>query len=65
MDSNLSLMSMNELAEMLKISKPTLYALIRNNDLPSGYRIGRRCRVWTREEIEAWLLSKKGVAGNE
>lgn len=65
MDSQLELMNAQELARMLRVSRPTLYELIKNNDLPSGYRIGRRCRVWTLQEIEAWL-SKKGVnASNE
>ena len=63
MDSKLELMSAKEVAEMLRVTRPTLYALIKNNDMPSGYRIGHK-RMWTREAITAWIQSNemKGVA---
>lgn len=63
MDSKLELMSAKEVAEMLRVTRPTLYALMRNNDMPSGYRIGHK-RLWALSEIEAWiqLQTKKGVA---
>lgn len=65
MNSTLELMNTKELAQMLRVTRPTLYSLIRNDGLPAGCKIGRRCRVWTLQEVEAWLESKKGVAGNE
>lgn len=63
MDSQLELMNAKEVAEMLKVSRPTVYALIRNNELPCGYKIGRK-RLWAREAITAWIQSNemKGVA---
>lgn len=63
MDSQLELMNAKEVAEMLKVSRPTVYHLIRNNELPGGYRIGRK-RMWTRGAIIAWIQSNemKGVA---
>jgi excisionase family DNA binding protein len=46
-------MTMDELAEYLKISKSTLYKLAQENKLP-GQKIGKRWR-FHREAVDDWL----------
>ena len=46
-------MTMDELAEYLKISKSTLYKLAQNNKLP-GQKIGKRWR-FHKDAVDAWV----------
>ena len=52
------IMTMDELAEYLKISKSTLYKLAVENKLP-GTKIGKRWR-FHKDAIDAWV--KRGVS---
>ena len=47
------IMTMDELAEYLKISKSTLYKLATDNKLP-GTKIGKRWR-FHKDAIDAWV----------
>ena len=47
------IMTMDELAEYLKISKSTLYKLAQDNKLP-GQKIGKRWR-FHKEAVDAWV----------
>ena len=47
------IMTMDELAEYLKISKSTLYKLVQDGKLP-GQKIGKRWR-FHKEAIDEWL----------
>ena len=47
------IMTMDELAEYLKISKSTLYTLAQDNKLP-GQKIGKRWR-FRKAVIDQWL----------
>ena len=47
------IMTMDELAEYLKISKSTLYKLVVENKLP-GTKIGKRWR-FHKDAIDAWV----------
>jgi excisionase family DNA binding protein len=49
-------MTMDELAEYLKISKSTLYKLAVENKLP-GQKIGKRWR-FHRDAIDEWLKQR-------
>jgi excisionase family DNA binding protein len=51
-------MTMDELAEYLKISKSTLYKLAVENKLP-GQKIGKRWR-FHRDAIDEWLKLPPG-----
>jgi len=46
-------MTIDELADYLKISKSTLYHLVRRGEIP-GTKIGRHWR-FHREAVDAWL----------
>ena len=52
------IMTMDELAEYLKISKSTLYKLAQDNKLP-GQKIGKRWR-FHREAVDAWVMHGLG-----
>ena len=47
------IMTMDELAEYLKISKSTLYKLAQDNKLP-GQKIGKRWR-FHKDAVDAWV----------
>jgi len=47
------IMTMDELAEYLKISKSTLYKLAQENKLP-GQKIGKRWR-FHKDAVDAWV----------
>lgn len=48
-----NIMTMDELAEYLKISKSTLYKLATDNKLP-GQKIGKRWR-FHKDAVDAWV----------
>lgn len=47
-----------EVAELLKITKNTVYELIKRGELPS-YKVGRKLRI-DREDVENYINSQKG-----
>lgn len=52
-----AVLTINELAEYLKLSKSTLYHLARRGDVP-GQKIGRHWR-FHRATIDRWLGDKR------
>lgn len=54
------IMTMDDLAEYLKISKSTLYKLAVENKLP-GTKIGKRWR-FHKDAIDAWVKQGPGQA---
>lgn len=48
------LLTPEEVARVLKLSKSKVYGLIATNDLPGIVRIGRNVRV-IRARLEAWI----------
>jgi excisionase family DNA binding protein len=44
----------NQLANVLNLSRATIYRLLAAGRLPRGQRLNR-CRRWSRREIEAWM----------
>jgi len=55
-------MTIDELADYLKISKSTLYHLVRRGEVP-GTKIGRHWR-FKREAIERWLETSERKDAN-
>ena len=55
------LLTVNEVAEYLKISKSSVFNLSRKGELPHGIKIGG-LRRWNVEELEAFVKSK-GTTG--
>ena len=52
-----SLMTLQEVAEYLRLSEDVIYPLARSGELP-GFKIGKQWR-FRRSEIDAWLESKR------
>ena len=46
-------------------NRTTLYRWIKEQNFPPGALIGANSRVWTEEEIEAWLAAKMRVSDPE
>ena len=57
------IMTMDELAEYLKISKSTLYKLAQDNKLP-GQKIGKRWR-YPKDAVDAWVKHGLGAPTGE
>lgn len=54
-----SLLTIQELAETLKVSIRTVETLIREQRAPCFIRVGRS-RRWRTEDVEAWLTKQIG-----
>lgn len=48
-----------EVERYTKLSKATLYRLIRAGTFPRPIRLGERAVGWLRKEIDAWLASRE------
>jgi len=57
------IMSMDELAEYLKISKSTLYKLAQDDKLP-GTKIGKRWR-FHKDAVDAWVKRDPGQSKDQ
>jgi len=52
--------TINELAEMLGISTSLIFKMQREGrDLPPCVSFGDRCKRFSREKVDAWLLAKE------
>ena len=45
----------NELAELLSVSKPTLWRMQKRGDLPPKIKLSPRCVGWKEDDINVWL----------
>ena len=52
-------LTVQEVAEMLRISRSTLYALIQHGQFPAGIKLGRS-RRWAVGELKEFLASEAG-----
>lgn len=52
-----SLMTLQEVAEYLRLSEDVVYQMVRAGEIP-GFKIGKQWR-FRRSEIDAWLESKR------
>lgn len=51
-------LKLNEIVERYKISKPTIYRLIKDYDFPKGEWMSPQVRLWKMEDIEQWKTGK-------
>ena len=51
--------SLEQLSEMLEVSKVTILRWERLGEFPTGYRINKRCIRWDLDEVEAWMRTKQ------
>lgn len=57
------IMTIEELAEYLKISKETLYKMVQKNEIPAS-KIGNQWR-FQKSKIDSWLDSLSNSASNQ
>ena len=55
-NSTVEILTVNELADLLKISKPIAYDLAARNDFPS-FRIGKTIRIY-KSELVKWIIEQ-------
>ena len=56
-------LTIRELAAQLKVTKATLFSLMKRGQFPTGVRIGR-CRRWDVDKVNEWLDTQAQMAGN-
>ena len=58
-----SLLSVNELADYLKLSPKSIYVFVckKSPNIPPGFRIGTRL-LWHPDVIDAWVRAKAGIS---
>jgi prophage regulatory protein len=47
-----------QVAEMLSVSRDTIWRWAREKDFPQPYKISERCTRWRSDEIENWIASR-------
>lgn len=48
-----------ELRKLIPLADSTIYDLEQRGDFPRRFALTRRCVVWDRAEVEAWLTKRK------
>jgi prophage regulatory protein len=60
---SLQFLRVNDVCNLLRISKPTLWRLRRANSFPEPTEVTDRVIAWRRSEVEAWLRTRDGAGG--
>lgn len=59
------ILRLNDVRNLLKLHKSTIYRLIGQNEFPAPIRLGPNSVGWLREEIEEWIASRPRGAVQE
>ncbi len=65
MKENDRLLVLREVLTLTRLSKPTLYKLVRENKFPGQLRISEQRVAWLQSEVLAWIdlrASRRAVA---
>lgn len=54
-------MSMQQVLEVVPISRSTLYLMISNDEFPKQIKLGKRTAVWSKSDVQKWIDDKLGV----
>ena len=54
-ESKMGLIKINELIAMTKLSRPTIYRLIKAGKFPSQLKTSPKTVAWEKSEIEDWI----------
>ncbi|HKK43877.1 MAG TPA: helix-turn-helix domain-containing protein [Balneolaceae bacterium] len=65
MKNSLNILRPSDLAEMLNVSRVTIWRMQKRGDLPPRKKISNRCVGWTEKTIENWLESRPFADPNE
>ncbi len=63
MDKKIDVLTVDEVAKLLKLSKITIYRLIKTGEIPA-YKVGASWRI-NKEDLEAYIESKKKLIRKE
>ena len=58
------LLRRREVAELVRLSVPTIYRMMKEDTFPRPIKLGARAVAWRREDLERWL-SERPQAGSE
>ena len=53
-----TILTINQVADLLKVPKSTVYRLVRDHQLP-GHKVGKHWR-FVESEVEAWICEQHG-----
>ncbi|WP_274701502.1 helix-turn-helix transcriptional regulator [Vibrio aestuarianus] len=56
--TDIKVLRLNEVTEMLGVSKSTIYNWIKQGEFPPGLLIGPKSRGWLSQDIEHWLIER-------
>jgi prophage regulatory protein len=56
--SNMNLLTINEVVERTRLSKPTIYKLINKGCFPKQIHLSDNKVAWLEEEITAWINTR-------
>lgn len=59
MRENKLAVSISEAAELLSVSRPTIYRLLHQTDFPVAFKVGGRTLISV-ESLQAWVKSQTG-----
>ena len=54
-ESKMGLIKINELIAMTKLSRPTIYRLIKAGKFPSQLQTSPKTVAWVKSEVEDWI----------
>ena len=52
------LLTVDDVAELLKVSRSTVYEYLKRDHLPQPVKIGPRLARWLRQEVEEWIAEQ-------
>ena len=58
----MQLLSARQVAARLAVSRPLIYALMRDHGFPKPLEIGGR-RCWSESEVDAWIAARADERG--
>lgn len=53
------LLKIGEVADLVKLSRPSVYRLIQKAGFPRPLRVGLKAARWRQDEVEDWLASRE------
>ena len=56
--SDIRVLRLCEVTEMLGVSKSTIYNWIKEGEFPPGLLLGPKTRGWLNQDIENWLFER-------
>jgi prophage regulatory protein len=50
--------SLEQVLELVPVSRSTLYRMRENGEFPKGIKLGMRSVAWSKKEVQAWIDEK-------